>query len=518
VLLAVVATRPVWGSGQVSPVPTKVAVARTPIEHVVVIFDENISFDHYFGTYPKAAGTDGTPFEALPGTPAVNGLSTALLTHNPNRYQPRRLTHEQALTCDQDHSYRQEQRAYDGGRADKFVEYTSHDTCTGQPVLYGRPGLVMDYYDGNTVTALWNYAQHFALSDNSFSTTYGPSSPGAINLISGNTHGFSAVSPYTGRKVTYGSTVASPDAHHIGTIIKDPDPAYDDCSNDSHTAKSPVGVLNGRNVGDLLTANGVTWGWFQAGFRPTGKHGGYAVCGSKHRNIGGNYVYDYSPHHNPFAFYESTSNPKHKPPTSVSMIGHTDHANHNYDLSDFDAALAAGNLPAVSYLKAGVYQDAHAAYSDPLDEQAFLVGKINEIQKSPQWASTAVIVAYDDSDGWYDHVAPPAVIGSHDPEQDHTATCGTAPVADGYQNRCGYGPRLPLLVISPYAKRNYVDHTLTDQTSILRFIEDNWGLGRIGDSSFDARAGSLAGLFDIARPDVTPVILDTRTGAMTSKK
>jgi phospholipase C len=511
-LLGVVATRPVWGSGTEVIKP---ALARTPIQHVVVIFDENISFDHYFGTYPQAANTDGTPFRALPETPAVDGLTRRLLTHNPNRYPPRRLTHEQALTCDQDHSYRQEQRAYNGGKADKFVEYTSHDTCTGQPILYGRPGLVMDYYDGNTVTALWNYAQHYALSDNSFSTTYGPSSPGAINLISGNTHGFHAVDPFSGHKITYGSTVASPDAHHVGTIIKDPDPAYDDCSDDNHTAKSPVGVMTGTNVGDLMNAHGVTWGWFQAGFKPTThRKSGYAVCGAKHANIGNNYVLDYSPHHNPFAFYESTSNPEHKPPTSVSMIGQTDRANHNYDLSDFDAALAAGNLPAVSYLKAGVYQDGHAAFSDPLDEQEFLVSRINAIQQSPQWASTAVIVAYDDSDGWYDHVAPPQVNGSRDAAQDHSAACGTAPVAGGYADRCGYGPRLPLLVISPYAKTNYVDHTLTDQTSILRFIEDNWGLGRIGDHSYDAEAGSLAGMFDISGRPGKSVILNARTGAV----
>jgi phospholipase C len=514
--LGVIATEPVWGAGHRKLAPARpAAAARTPIEHIVVIFDENISFDHYFGTYPTAADTDGTPFHALPGTPEINGLSERLRKHNPNRYQPARLTHEQALTCDQDHSYRQEQRAYHGGQADRFVEHTSHDTCTGQPVLYGRPGLVMDYYDGNTVTALWNYAQRYALSDNSFSTNYGPSSPGAINLISGNTHGFHVVDPFSGRTVTYGSGVASPDAHHVGTIIKDPDPAYDDCSDDNHTAKSPVGVMTGRNVGDLLNERRVTWGWFQAGFKPTThSQRGYAVCGAQHANIGKNYVYDYSPHHNPFAYYESTANPKHKPPTSVAMIGQTDHANHNYDLSDFDDALAAGNLPAVSFLKAGVYQDGHAAYSDPLDEQEFLVGRLNALQRSPQWASTAVFIAYDDSDGWYDHVAPPRVNGSHDPVQDNAATCGKAPVANGYQNRCGYGPRLPLLAISPFARRNHVDHTVTDQTSILKFIEDNWALGRIGDSSFDEKAGSLSGMFDIAHPDPAPLILNHKTGAV----
>jgi phospholipase C len=521
-ILGIGATTPAWAGGQwwgggtprhPAPPPPP-AGASSPIRHVVVIFDENISFDHYFGTYPRAANTDGTPFRAAKGTPAVNGLSKRLLTSNPNAYNPSRLSHDQALTCDQDHGYASEQKAYDNGRADKFVEFTGHDTCTGQPILYGRPGLVMDYYDGNTVTAMWNYAQHFALNDNSYDSNYGPSSPGAINLISGNTHGIHAVDSKTGQPVTDSYAVAAPDAHGVGTMINDPDPAYDDCSDANHTATSALGAFSGRNVGDLLNARNVTWGWFQGGFRPTGTANGYAVCGATHANIGGNAVIDYSPHHNPFSYYKSTSNPKHLPPTSVAAIGHTDRANHNYDLTDFDAAVAAGNLPAVSYLKAPQYQDGHAGYSDPLDEQTFLVREINQIQRSPQWASTAVVVAYDDSDGWYDHVAPPLVNGSHDPATDQ-ARCQSRPASGGYDDRCGYGPRLPLLVISPYSRTNHVDHTLTDQASVLRFVEDNWGLGRIGDHSYDARAGSLNGLLDLrGRPDARPVLLDGTSGAV----
>src|SRR5579863_9478179 len=140
----------------------------TPIKHLVVIFQENVSFDHYFGTYPNAANTDGSPFHARPGTPAVNGLTPALLNNNPNEFNPQRLTHSEALTCDQDHAYTPEQQAFDGGKMDRFVQFTDTSTCTGQPVLFGAPGLVMDYYDGNTVTGLWNYAQHYAMSDNNY--------------------------------------------------------------------------------------------------------------------------------------------------------------------------------------------------------------------------------------------------------------------------------------------------------------------------------------------------------------
>jgi phospholipase C len=495
--------------------PTPVATA-TPIKHLVVIFDENISFDHYFGTYPKAANTDGTKFVAAHGTPKINGLSQQLLTNNPNQYNPNRLTPSQAMTCDQNHGYGAEQKAYNGGKADKFVEFTETDKCTGQPILFGEPGLVMDYYDGNTVTGLWNYAQHYAMSDNSYNTVFGPSTPGAVNLVSGQTHGVYAVDSVTHQKVTDAYTVASPDANGVGTIINDPDPAFDDCSDKNHTATSALAVMTGKNVGDLLNAQGTTWGWFQGGFTPTATAGGYAVCGATHTNVAGNAVVDYSPHHNPFAYYQSTANPQHLPPSSVAAIGHTDQANHNYDLSDFDATVKANNLPAVSFLKAGEYQDGHAGYSDPLDEQHFLVNTINTLQKSKDWASTAVVVAYDDSDGWYDHVSPTIVNGSTDAANDQAALCGTAETAGGYADRCGYGPRSPLLVISPYSKTNYVDHTRTDQSSILKFIEDNWGTGRVGDSSFDSRAGSLTSMFDFrGRPNVKPVLLDATTGALT---
>jgi phospholipase C len=207
----------------------------------------------------------------------------------------------------------------------------------------------------------------------------------------------------------------------------------------------------------------------------------------------------------------------------VAAIGHTfiphtttlDPANHNYDINDFFAALKAGNLPAVSFLKASAFQDGHAGYSDPLDEQQFLVTTINRLQGLPEWSSTAIVIAYDDSDGWYDHVMGPIVSKSNDPRHDAlfgSRLCGK-PVRGAALDRCGYGPRLPLLVISPYARVNHVDHRVTDQTSVLRFIEDNWGTGRIGGGSFDARAGSLLPLFDFrgAGP-AAPLRLDPATG------
>jgi phospholipase C len=487
---------------------TKVSGTTTPIKHVVVIFDENVSYDHYFGTYPDAMNVDGTPFHAAKHTPANdNLLKGGLLHHNPNLYNPSRLSPSQAMTCDQNHNYGPEQQAEDNGKMDMFVQKVSVDSCTG--ALFGEPGLTMDYYDGNTVTALWNYAQHYAMSDHAFDTGFGPSTPGALNLVSGQTHGFTEVNPTTGEQVPapaggYVSDypVVSPDSTTgVGTVINDPDPAYDDCADTNHTSTNTLAAAQPgqKNIGDLLNAKGITWGWFQGGFRPSTPYSGsgYAVCGTTHTNQAGASVVDYSAHHNPFEYYASTSNPHHLPPTSVSKIGHTDQANHQYDLSDFSQALKGGNLPAVSFLKASEFQDGHAGYSDPIDEQNFLVKQLNAIQGSEFWKSTAVFIAYDDSDGWYDHVDGPTFNGSSDPAND-TAECSSGPAPlGGYQDRCGFGPRLPLLAISPYSKVNFVDHhTVAGQASVLKFIEDNWSTGSVGDSSFDQHVGSLNSLFD----------------------
>jgi phospholipase C len=498
----------------------------TPIKHLVVIYDENVSFDHYFATYPQAANTDGTKFTAAKKTPkADNLLNSGLLKKNPNQYPPTRLTPAQAVTCDQNHSYGPEQYAANGGKADSYVQNTDSGKCSGG--LFYQPGLVMDYYDGNTVTGLWNYAQHYTLGDNSYSSTYGPSTPGALNLISGQTHGVISVDPKSGTEnpkqtTTPDSyTVVSPNAKGVGTVINDPDPAFDDCSDNSHTSTNALAELQGKNVGDLLNAKGVTWGWFQGGFRPStawdGKQGDYASClGATHTNISGASSVDYSPHHSPFEYYKSTSNPHHLPPKNVAEIGHNGQANHNYDLTDFDAALKAGNLPSVSFLKAAEYQDGHAGYSDPIDEQHFLVKEINAIQSSPDWKDTAVVIAYDDSDGWYDHAfAKPAngskdtTVGSNGKTTD-SAACQAGPAAaGGYADRCGPGTRQPLLVISPYSKVNAVDHTRTEQASVTKFIEDNWKTGRVGDASFDATAGTLTNAFDFRHPNNKQVLLNS---------
>ena len=182
----------------------------------------------------------------------------------------------------------------------------------------------------------------------------------------------------------------------------------------------------------------------------------------------------------------------------------------------------------MSYLKAPEYQDGHPGYSDPTDEQTFLVNEINAIEKSKYWHSTAIVITYDDSDGWYDHQAPTIINGSSDANtssansaQIDTAMCTEVAVTVGTANgRCGYSQRLPMIVISPYTRENYVSSKLTDTSSVVKFIEDNWLHGERIPGSFDATSGSLdqpGGLLDFKTdPDFRRLILNPTTGAVVS--
>ncbi len=527
ILAGVLTTAPIDAAEAVQP--------KDAIKHIVVIFQENVSFDHYFATYPHAVNPPGEPaFTPIAGTPKVDGLSGDLLTRNPNflnpengngRANPFRLRRDQAVTADQDHGYQAEQLAFDHGKMDLFpksVGSADGPRVPGEKVgVPSTTGLTMGYFDGNTVTAYWNYAQHFAMSDHQFDTVFGPSTPGAITLVSGQTNGVVDDQNAQGGMVS--------DGNGGFTLINDPQPSGDRCSSTSDALVH----MTGRNIGDLLTEANVSWGFFQGGFdikmvNPNGT----TDCHRSSKSLAGFYKPDYLPHHEPFQYYQSTANPQHLRPKSVTTIATNQDgpANHQYDTHDFEDALKAGNFPAVSFLKAPAYEDGHAGYSDPLDEQRFVVRMINLIQQQPDWKHTVIIIAYDDSDGWYDHLMGriangsaskmDALNGSGQCGDDSTALPGVNPATKHAYGRCGFGPRLPLLVISPWALPNYVDHTVTDQTSILHLIEDTFLNGkRLGQGSFDARSGSLDGMFDFSKgtpQNMKKVFLDPDTGLVKS--
>jgi phospholipase C len=503
----------------------------TPIKHLVVIYGENISFDHYFATYPTATNPSGEPsFTAKSGTKTPNGLSGTLLTANPNytnaangagAANPFRLDRSQAATADQNHAYTAEEQAYDAGKMDLFPLYTGNGT-TGGAGAFGTKGQVMGYYDGNTVTALWNYAQHYAMSDNAYTDTFGPSTPGALEVVAGQTDGLQLVasskSSYYVKNTINGATDY--------TLINDVDPGYDTCSSATNQA-----MINAKNIGDLLNAAKISWGGFMGGFNLglTNANGTTGCARSTSSTVVGATA-DYIPHHNWFQYFASTANPTHARPAGLVDVGYTydnggavDPANHQYDLNDFYSAVQAGNFPAVSYIKMPAYQDAHAGYSDPLDEQAGVVKLVNFIQQQPDWKNTAIIITYDDSDGWYDHAFAKVLHSSFDATADQlngAGTCGTgtAPVGIAGQpvnGRCGPGTRIPFLVISPWARANYIDHNLISEASVVRFIEDNWLKGqRLGNGSFDASSGSIMPLFNFASfsGSAGSLMLNTSTG------
>jgi phospholipase C len=605
----------------------------TPIKHVVVIFQENVSFDHYFGTYPHVANSDGQPFKAAKNTPAVDGLlpatdpsipasmrhSANLLFSNPNASQPARFDSSATglpgsaggqLTCDQDHNYSDEQQSFDNGAMDRFVQSVGTGSGSSPFGTPCTPATVMDYYDGNTVTGLWNYAQHYSMSDNSYGTTFGPSAPGAISLVAGDTGNVDTAHMANNPSI---STSTSPNADLTAdglggySLTSDAQPYYDDCSTRDAVA------LSGTNIGDELNAAGLSWGWFQGGLHPstsfqealaaTGKAGqpnntftpdefssyfanaatrpahssNQNLCSNVHPvgvALGGSgqwgYKDDYIAHHEPFQYYASTANPHHLtiPANSsgqdtlagLQAIGKDTQAyvngvpqfntpNHQYDTSDFNQLveaisrheLPASALPAVSFLKAPGYEDGHAAYSEPADEQQFVASVINNLMRSPDWKDTVVMVNWDDSDGWYDHAYSGVTNPSLSPADNLTNTslsvptlgtsgqCGGNPQGTletplplaGEQGRCGFGPRLPLMVVSPYAKKNAVDHNLSDQASMINFVQYNWGLAGIPGSADDVLAGTdasegvpfdLAGMLEFGGQRNGKLFLNPTTG------
>jgi phospholipase C len=534
---------------------------KTPIKHLVVVFNENRSFDHYFGVYPNALNPEGEPiFEPSRNTPRdINNLlsNPSLLADNPNSNpnvvpsngqtvteptngtnasNPFRIDRTQANTAGQNHAYTPEQNAYDNGKNDLFPFDTGNGTAGGAGA-FGTKGQVMGYFDGNTVTAYWNYAQNFAMSDNAWGDTFGPSTPGALHMFAGNTNG---VVPGVGT-----SSNELPDGQGGFTLTGDVDPTFDVCSPSTSVSSTA------KNIGDLLNGANIPWGSFVGGFNlQTINENGSSGCagvnsqGVKATNAGrshvspvtGETINDYTQHHIWFQYFQSTSNPTHLRPTSTKAIGYTtvpgtktvDPANHAYDIDDFFTAVGSGNFPAVSFIKMEAYQDEHPGNSNSLDAQTGFVNLINFLMEQPDWESTAVILNYDDSDGWYDHAFGGATRTSISSQDTLTAPgrCGALGVTEPsgvkglpVHGRCGPGTRLPFLVISPYAKQNYVSHVFISQASIPQFIEDNWLNGeRLGGGSFDNQTGSIMDLFDFSQKKSVTLFLDPTSGEIDSKK
>lgn len=592
---------------------------KTPIKHVILILSENVSFDNMFGTYPIAQNTDGIPFFPLPGTEVPDNLLTIdpltggnYLTTNRNvgqtgvgKVNPQRLAYNQVLTNFESNGYTRLQLDVNNGLMNHFVL----NQTTPAPIIsfvsphppfdatYGRgANIVMDYWDGNTFTGMWNYAQYYSMSDHCFTTGYGESVVGGINWGSGNnseivpefphlkidvnllniiSDGFSAnpqlppIPPGT-KFIEWGDLLATFNNVALYNWVF----AKGDLSilefllfwfvdvpasvRATITFPGVSGVVEfaqqftanninpkHKNIGDRLNQKKITWGAFRGGWLPKQSkldpnaivlpyseffppdviaqlqaimpefnnlvillHASVNPTPPQGAPFGVFTIFDIvgpQPDYGniqPFDYFASTSNPHILPYSHLKNVGKTDQANHNYDIDDFYNALDIGVLPAVSYVRLPVYQSGHPKESDAVDHQIGVVNLVNRIMSSPFWEDTVIFLQWDECNGNYDH-KPPLLVRSSawnvnpaiDPKGQIARRGAKAGITKA-QLRAGYAPRIPFIVISPWAKQNHISHTLTDQTSIIRFIEKNWCLCPLGNCSYDCIAGSLKDLFD----------------------
>jgi phospholipase C len=451
--------------------------AHSPIKHTIILYQENISFDHYFGTYGH--GSNGIPA----GSTLTHTNGT--LTWGP--YAPTQLSGaSQSRTCDVDHNYSNMIKMVDHGAMDMFLQFgndktvkkpsdSTSATCpsfeSAAPIPPGTnlTALANAYYTGSTAADpnaplqnYWKLASQYTLADNFFQGVYGPSTPGAQWLVAAtnNTSG-------------------------------DPNPIGDKC-NDYPASINPQNI---PNLGTEASAAGVSWAWFQ---------GGFGSC-STNPITGVVTLNGYSAHHDPFQYFTSTADLTHADAYDPNM-SYSQANRHQRDLSVFDAALAhtsisghVPTLPAISWVKAPQLQDGHPGYSGPALEDAFVGDLVARLKASRYWKDTALVIAFDETGGWWDHVAPPELGGNFAPwvnGQPNLTGCQYPGIPGVTCGEAGLGPRMPVLVVSRFAKRHFVDHNLLNTASLAKWVEWNHGLPALGVwGNRDVRAGNLANAF-----------------------
>jgi phospholipase C len=421
------------------------------LRHVVVVYLENHSFDNLFGDFPGADGRakagaralqvdkDGHPYRTLP--PVVDAAKEPpapdprFPSALPNRPFPiGKYVSEDAKTPDLVHRFYQQQAQIDGGKMDKFVAYTN------------AGALVMGYQDGSKL-ALWRYAREFTLADHFFHAALGGSFLNHFWTICACTPRYEeapesvrAKLDAEGKLVRDGAV--TPDGYAVNTMfsIYQPHPA----SIADKAQLLPPQTM--RTIGDALSEKQISWAWYSGGWND-------ALAGKADP------IFQY--HHQVFAYFEKYGD------------GTAERKEHLKDESDLIADLDRGTLPAVVFWKPIGELNEHPGYTDTLSGDRHMAEVIEKIRHSKLWRSTAIIVTYDENGGFWDHVAPLP------------------------RDRWGPGIRVPTVIISPFAKKHYVDHARYDTTSILKLIETRWGLAPLGDA--DAHAGDLRHAFDFGR-------------------
>ena len=464
------------------------------IEHIVVIYAENRSFDNLYGLFPGADGiAQATPStwtqtdhndQPLPHLPPVwndkSGQFKAVATL-PNR--PFRIDappFNQALdikTPDLVHRYYRNIEQINAGRLDRYA------------ALSDAGGLAMGYYDGSTLP-MWQYAKTYVLADHFFMGAFGGSFINHFWLICACTPTFpnapdnlkvqldssgklkrregSPDSVLAGAPLLHDNEL-TPDGYAVNTVqppyqpsrvppAPGGDPRYAD------PVGHPLPPQTALTIGDTLTAKGIAWAWY-AGAWDAGLADGMQASDAKRKVIYSRQTPSIQTHHQPFNYFLRYA------------LGTPERAKHLKDGVEFLKAIEAGTLPAVAFYKPESSLNQHPGYADILSGDIHIAQVIAKIQASPLWLNTVIIVTYDENGGFWDHVAPP-----------------TGP---GWGDRWGPGTRIPAIIVSPFAKRGYIDSTPYDTTSILKFITRRFGLAAL--PGVRRNAGDLSNAFDFGR-------------------
>lgn len=418
--------------------------SRNRINHVIVVYQENWSFDGLYGKFPGANGLanaetvtqvdkSGVPYTTLPQTDPHIPAGLPVQPFDVSQY----VAPDQK-TRDLIHRYYQEQYQLDGGKMDKFVAWSD------------AAGLVLGYYDAANMPE-GKLAQQYVMADNFFHAAYGGSFLNHFWLVCGCTPTWpDAPASKIARLDANGNLIAdgavTPDGYAVNTSfsINAPHPA---------NITDPAQLVPNQtmpNIGDQLSEKGVSWAWYAGGWND-------ALAGHPDP------LFQF--HHQPFAYFKSYAD------------GTAAKAQHLKDEQDFLAAVNSNSLPAVSFVKPLGPDNEHPGYASLLRGQQHVADLVHAVQNSAAWQDTAIIITYDENGGRWDHVAPPS------------------------GDRWGPGTRVPAIIISPFAKRGFVDHTQYDTTSILKFIEKRWHLKSLGERDKDANDLSNAFQGDLDNED-----------------
>jgi phospholipase C len=413
------------------------------INHVVVIYLENHSFDNLYGQFAGANGlsdatpgkiiqvdSTGTPYTYLPAVPGSTAFPTNLANKyfNIDQYVPNDMETPDVL-----HRYYQEQFQIDGGKMDKYALYNTSG------------GLSQGYYQ-TSLLPLLNIAQKYTLCDNFFHSAFGGSFLNHMWLIAAATPVFpNAPSTIIAQLAPSGKLIkdgqVTPDGYVVNTSfsVNKPHP-----SNVDPSVLVPNQTL--PTIGDRLSDKNISWAWYAGGWDS-------ALAGTPDPT--------FQFHHQPFVYFS-----KYADGTQAKQ-------DHLKDEKGFITAALNGTLPSVSFVKPLGINNEHPGYSDVANGENHTVELINDVLNGPDGKDAVIVVTYDENGGFWDHVPPPVI-----------------------DTKWGPGTRVPAIIVSPFAKKGYVDHTQYETVSILSFIEQRWGLKPL--SQRDREANPLSHAFDFS--------------------